>query len=135
MQHYHISVIQEKPINIILHDRKNDAKNLPLQTILDKLLKIKALERQFIHMQIFYINSTTLCTDNVKTQMMVSQPTKRLLQLKIDTVNNHNINDINVGGKGLHLNQSGLKLLSRNSLKNFELSLNTFLDLKLPLQI
>lgn len=45
MQHYHISVIQEKPINIILHDRKNDAKNLPLQTILDKLLKIKALER------------------------------------------------------------------------------------------
>ena len=43
MEHYLIPIIQKKPSNIILHIGTNDAKNLPSQTVLDNLLKLKAL--------------------------------------------------------------------------------------------
>ena len=51
---------------------------------------------------------------------MVCQLTKHLLQLKIDTINNNNINIRHIGGKGLHLNQSGSKPLSKNFLNTIE---------------
>ena len=81
----------------------------------------------------------------------MSQLTKHLLQLKIDTVNNNNINVRQLGGKGLNLNQSGSKLLSQNILNTIEnikkskhvhisrikdsLCLNIFLDLSLSHQV
>ena len=45
--------------------------------------------------------------DDGKSQIRVIQLSNDLLQLKIDTVNNNNINVRHLGGKGLHLNQSG----------------------------
>ena len=49
----------------------------------------------------------TLGIDDGKSQIRVIQLSSDLLQLKIDTVNNNNINVRHLGGKGLHLNQSG----------------------------
>ena len=46
-------------------------------------------------------------SDDGKAHITVRQLTKHLLQLKIDTINNNNINVRHLGGKGLHLNQSG----------------------------
>ena len=43
MEHYLIPIIQKKPSNIILNVGTNDAQNLPYRTILDNLLKLKAL--------------------------------------------------------------------------------------------
>ena len=43
IEHYLIPIIQKKPSNIILHVGTNDAKNLPSRTVLDNLLKLKAL--------------------------------------------------------------------------------------------
>ena len=51
---------------------------------------------------------------------MVCQLTKHLLQLKIDTINNNNINIRHIGGKGLHLNQSGSRPLSKYFLTTIE---------------
>ena len=61
-----------------------------------------------------FISTPTLSTDDGKAQIRVRQLTKHLLQLKIDTINNNNINVRHLGGKGLHLNQSGSNLLSKN---------------------
>ena len=41
MEHYLTPIIQKKASNIILHVRKNDAKNLQSRTVLDNLLKLK----------------------------------------------------------------------------------------------
>ena len=60
------------------------------------------------------ISTLTLRTDDGKAQIMVRKLTKHILQLKIDTINNNNINVRHLGGKGLHLNQSGSNLLSKN---------------------
>ena len=68
-----------------------------------------------------FISTPTLRTNDGKAQITVSQLTKNLLQLNIDTTNN-NINVKHLGGKGLHLNQSGSKLLNKhflNAIKKF----------------
>ena len=57
-----------------------------------------------------------LRTNDSKPEMTVSQLTKHLLQLKIDTINDNNINIGHLGSKSLHLNQSGSKILSKNFL-------------------
>ena len=120
MEHYLILIIQKKPSNIILHVGTNDTKNLPSRTVLDNLLKLKALVKDSLAMCKVFISTPTLRTDDGKAQITVSQLTKHLLQLKIDTVNNNNINIRHVGSKGLHLNQSGSKLLSKNFLNAIE---------------
>ena len=114
MEHYLIPIIQKKPSNIILHVGTNDAKNLPSRTVLDNLLKLKALVRDSLPTCRVFISTPTLRTDDGKAQITVRQLTKHLLQLKIDTISNNNINVRHLGGKGLHLNQSDSNLLSKN---------------------
>ena len=67
-----------------------------------------------------FISTPTLRTDDGKAQIIAGQLTKNLLQLKIDTINNNNINVRCLGGNGLHLNQSGSKILSKNFLNAIE---------------
>ena len=104
MEHYVIPIIQKKPSNIILYVGTNDAKNLPSRTVLDNLLKLKALVKDSLSTCKLFTSTPTLRTDDGKAQITVSQLTKHLLQLKIDTVNNNNINIRQLGEKGLHLN-------------------------------
>ena len=66
------------------------------------------------------ISTQMLRTDDGKVQITVRQLTKHLLQLKIDTINNSNINIRQLGGKGLLLNQSGSNLLSKNFVNTIE---------------
>ena len=105
MEHYLIQIIQKKPCNIIF--------NIPSRTVLDNPLKLKALVRDSLHTCRVFISTPTLCTDDGKAQITVRQLTKHLLQLKIDTINNNNINVRHLGGKVLHLNQSDSNLLSK----------------------
>ena len=92
MEHYLIPIIQKKPSNIIFHVGTNDATNLPSRTVLDNLLKLKALVKDSLATCKVFISTPTLRSDDGKAQITVSQLTKHLLQLKIDTVNNNNIN-------------------------------------------
>ena len=101
MEHYLIPIIQKKPSNIILHVGTNDAKNLPSRTVLDNLLKLKALVKDSLPTCKVFISTPTLRTDDGKAQIAVIQLTKHLLQRKIDTVNNNNINIKHLGGEGL----------------------------------
>ena len=89
-----------------------DAKNLPSRTVLDNLLKLKALLKDRLPTCRAFLSTPTLRTDDGKAQITVTQLTKHILQLKIDTINNNNINVRRLVGKGLHLDQSGSKLLS-----------------------
>ena len=122
MEHYLIPIIQKEPSNIILHVGTNDAKNLPSRTVQDNLLKLKALVRDSLPTCRVFISTPTLRTDDGKAQITARQLTKHLLQLKIDTIKNNNINVRHLGGKGLHLNQSGSNLLSKyfvNAIQKF----------------
>ena len=113
IEHYLIPIIQKKPSNIILHVGTNGAKNLPSRTILDNLLKFKALVKDSLPTCKVFILNPTLRTDDGKAQITVVQLTKHLLYLKTGTVNSDNIKVRHFGGKGVHLNQSSSKLLSK----------------------
>ena len=136
MEHYLIAIIQKKPSNIILHVGTNDAKNLPSRTVLDNLLKMKVLAKDSLPTCEVFISTPTLRTDDGKAQIMVSQLTKHLLQLKIDTVNKNNVNIRHLGRKGLHLNQSGSKRLSKTFLNAIEndISNNRLVESEHPLR-
>ena len=111
----------QNPCNIILHLGKNDAKNLPSRTVLDNHLKLKALVKDSLPTCKVFVSTPTLRTDDGKAKVTVRQLTK----LKMDTKNNNNINVRHLGGKGLHLNQSGSNLLSKNFLNPIEKFLKT----------
>ena len=64
MEHYLIPIIQKKPRNIILHVGTNDAKNLPSRTVLDNLLKLKALVKDSLPTCKVFISTPTLRTDD-----------------------------------------------------------------------
>ena len=57
MEHYLIPIIQKKPSNIILHVGKNNAKNLPSRTVLDNLLKLKALVKDSLPTRKVFIST------------------------------------------------------------------------------
>ena len=92
---------------------------MPSQTVLDNLLKLKALMKDLPTFRVF-ISTPTLHSDDGKVQIKVRQLAKHLSQLKTDTINNKNINVRHLGGKCLHLNQSGSNLLSKNFLNAIE---------------
>ena len=64
MEHYLIPIIQKKPSNIILHVGTNDAKNLSSLTVLDNLLKLKALVRDSLPTCRVFTSTPTLRTDD-----------------------------------------------------------------------
>ena len=104
MEHYLAPIIQKKSSNNILHVRANDTKNLLSRTVLDNLLKLKALVKDSLPACRVFISTPTLGIDHGKAQIMMSQLTKHHLQLKVDTVNNNNINIRHPGDNSLHLN-------------------------------
>ena len=103
MEHYLIPIIQRKPNNIILQVGLNDAKNLPSWTVLENLLKLKALVKDSLPTSRVFVSTPTLRHNDGKAQITVSQLTKFLLQPKIDTLNNNNTNVRHLGGKKLTL--------------------------------
>ena len=87
MEHYLIPMIQKKPSNIILHVGKNDA----ITNSLEQSFEVESSsEILFTHCRVF-ISTPTLRTDDAKAKITVSQLTKHLCQLKIDRINNNNI--------------------------------------------
>ena len=81
MEHYLTPIIQKKPSTIILHVGTNDAKNLPSRTVLDNLLKLKALviDGESLPTSRVFISTPALRTDDGKAQLTVRQFSKHLL--------------------------------------------------------
>ena len=112
MEHNLIPIIRKKPSTIILHVGTHDVKNLPSRTVLHNLLKLKSLVKDSLPTCRVFISTSTLRIDDGKARITVSLFTKHLLQLKIDTISNNNINVRHLRGKGLNFNQIQ-KLLSK----------------------
>ena len=71
MAHYLTPIIQKKPSTIILHVGTNNATDLPSRTVLDNLLKLKALVKDSLPTSRVFISTPTLCTDDGKAQITV----------------------------------------------------------------
>ena len=85
------------------------------------MLKLKALVNEKLPQCKVWLSTPTLRTDNGKATLTVSQLVNHLLNLNIDVIDNRNIKSMHISQKGLHLNDSGSKLLVRNFLEKMKL--------------
>ena len=119
--HHIIPIIRKKPTNMIIHIGTNDAPSSTSREIQDNLLKLKALVNEKLPQCKVWLSTPTLRTDNGKATLTVSQLVNHLLNLNIDVIDNRNIKSRHLRRKGLHLNDSGSKLLARNILEKIKL--------------
>ena len=113
--------MQKKPTNMIMHIGANDAPSSTSREIQDKLLKLISLVNEKLPQCQVWLSTPTLRTDNGKATLTESRLVNHLLNLNIDVIDDRNIKTRHFSRKGLHLNDSGSKLLARNFLEKMRL--------------
>ena len=106
---------------MVTHTGTKNAPSSASREIQDNLLKLKALINKKLPQYKVRLSTPTLRTDNEKSTLTVSQLVNHLLNLNIDVIDNRNIKSRHLGRKGLHLNDSGSKLLARTFLEKIKL--------------
>ena len=106
---------------MIIHTGTKDAPSSTSREIQGNLLKLKALVNKKLPQYKVWLSTPTLRTDNGKATLTVSQLVNHLLNLNIDVIDNRNIKSRHLSRQGLHLNDSGSKLLARNLLEKIKL--------------
>ena len=99
----------------------NYAPSSTSREIQDNILKSKSSVNEKLPQCKVWLSTPTLRTDNGKATLTVSQLVNHLLNLTIDVIGNRNIKSRHLSRKGVHLNDSGSKLLARTFLEKMEL--------------
>ena len=105
---------------MIIQTGTNDTPSSTSREIQGNLLKSKALGNEKLPQCKVWLSTLILRTDNGKATLTVSQLVNHLLNLNIDVIDNRNIKSRHLSRKGLHLNDSGSKLLARNFLEKIK---------------
>ena len=113
LRHHALPIIRKQPKHLIIHAGTNDAVKFTSRDILKKLLQLKSFIQEKLPDAEIIISTPTLRSDNVKAALTIRQSTNHLINLKIDILDNRNITG-NLSKRGLHLNQSGSNLLTKN---------------------
>ena len=123
LSHHIIPIIQKKSTNVIIHIGTKEAPSSMSKEgeIQDNSLKLKSLANEKLPQRKVWLSTPTLRTDNGKATLTGSQLVNHLLNLIIDVIDNRNIKNRHLSWKGLHLNDSGFKLLARNILEKIKL--------------
>ena len=114
MYHYLMPIIEKEPDYIILHIGTNDAVTSEPQQIVDDLLALKLFVKEKLKNCKVIISLPTKRTDNAKAASRNLVVIQKLLQLKIQTMDNSNILDQHLSKRGLHLNNQGTVRLAMN---------------------
>ena len=120
MKHHFKPLLHKELSVVIIHTGANDAPNSTSWDILNTLLMLKSFITDNLPKYKIVISLPTLHTDDWKSTLTVSQLTSHLFQLDIDIIDNRNINAINLGNKGLHLNPTGTTCLGKNILSSMK---------------
>ena len=116
MKHHVIPRLCKEPNFAIIYTGTNDALYLTSRKILYNLLTLKSFITDNLPNCKVVISTPSLCANDWKAALTVSQLTNHFLHLDIDIIANRNINGKNLGNKGLHLNPTGTSRLVKNLL-------------------
>ena len=120
LRHHVLPIIRKQPKYIIIHAGTNDAVKFTSRDILNKLLQLKSLIQGKLPDAEITISTPTLRSDdNGKAVLTARQLTNHLINLKIDILDNRNITGKHLSRRGLHLNQCGSNLLTKNIISKF----------------
>ena len=101
-------------IHLIIHAGTNGAVKFTSRDILNKLLQLKSFIQEKLPDAEIIVSTPTLRSDNGKAALTIRQLTNYLINLKTDILDNRNITGKHLSKRGLHLNQSGSNLLTKN---------------------
>ena len=110
------TITEKKPNHIILHVGGNDAPFKSADDILVELLQLKTFIAKQLPNCDIYISQPTTRVDNMKAKYTIRELNGKLNLLNINIVDNSNIDEEQLGKKGLHLNQWGTSKLEMNYL-------------------
>ena len=99
-------LLKKAPDNVILHVGTNDAPNSTSKTILDNMLSIKSFIEKTLPQSKVCISNLVKRTDNGKATITINKVNEHLSALKLDIVDNSNINVTGLNRGGLHLNKT-----------------------------
>ena len=114
MYDYLTPLLKKEPSKIILHVGSNNSTSEDDQTILDKLLLLKTHIQMIAPNVIVCLSTPVLRFDNPKAGFVLRKVADKLVSLKIDCINNNEIDASCVGRAGLHLNMKGASRLATN---------------------
>ena len=114
LRHHALPIIRKQPKYLIIHAATNDAVKFTSRAILNKLLQLKSFVQEKLPGAEIIVSTPTLRSDNGKAALTITQLTNHLINLKIDVLDNRNITGKHLSKRGLHLNQSGPNLLTKN---------------------
>ena len=123
-----LPIIRKQPKYLII----NDAVKFTSRDILNKLLQLKSFIQEKLPDVEITISAPTLRSDNGKAALTVRQLTNHLVNLKIDVLDNRNISGKQLSRRGLHLNQLGSSLLTKNIISKLRKFLKSLEHLSKP---
>ena len=107
MHGYIKPLLKKSPDNVILHVGTNDAPNSTSRTILDNMLSLKSFIEKKLPQSKVCISNLVKRTDNGKPTLTANKVNEHLPALKLDVVENLNINVTGLNRAVLHLNKTG----------------------------
>ena len=119
LRHHALPMIQKEPKYLVIYAGTNDAVKLPSRDILNRLFQLKSFLQGILPNAEIIVSTSTRRSDNDKAGQTLRQLTNHLLSLKIDIIDNRNITGKHLGRRGLHLNQSGFNLSTKNIISEF----------------
>ena len=114
LRHHLLRIIRKQPKYLIIHAGINYAVKFTWGDTLNKLIRLKSFIQENWPDSEIIISTPTLISDNGKVTLRVRQLTNRLINLKIDIIDDRNIIGKHLSRRSLHLNQSGSNLLTKN---------------------
>ena len=114
MYSYICPLLRKNPAHIVLHVGTNDAIDKSPDDILIDLLKLKSFILNKLPKCDVIISQPTARYDNSRAKVTIRNLNVKLNQLKINMVDNSNIDFEQLGKHGLHLNNWGTSRLAMN---------------------
>ena len=110
-------ILKRKPGSIILHVGTNNSVDMTSNEILDEILTLKnTIEKENKNCKVV-ISSIIDRVDDGKASLTVKKLNQHLKQLKVDIMDNNNIQIYDLGKKGLHLSEKGKSKFATNIIK------------------
>ena len=114
LQHHALPVIWKQSKYLITHPGTNNTVKFTSRDSLNKLFQLKSFIQENSPDAEIAISTPTLRSDNGKAALTVRQLTNHLINLTIDILDNRNITCKHLSRIGLHLNQCGSNLQTKN---------------------
>ena len=116
MHSYLKPLLKKEPTTVILHIGTNDAteNGIDSDTLVKRILDLKDEIETNVHGCKVIISLPIRRKDNLKANKILSDVREKIISLKLDTINNSNIADEQLGRRGLHLNQHANARFAQN---------------------